>query len=65
MSNQYAEAAIETIYEAVEMMERYDVLQELRSRDGFTADTYQIESLRGLLIDQRLQDLEDMEAAYT
>jgi len=65
MSNQYAEAAIETIYEAVEMMERYDVLQELRSRDGFTADTYQIESLRGLLIDQRLSDLEDMEAAYT
>ena len=47
MSNQYAEAAIETIYEAVEMMERYDVLQELRSRD------------------QRLSDLEDMEAAYT
>jgi|LWDU01.1.fsa_nt_gi Fe2+ or Zn2+ uptake regulation protein len=65
MSNQYAEAAVETIYEAVEMMERYDVLQELRSREGFTAETYQIESLRGLLIDQRLQDLEDMEAAYT
>ena len=65
MSNQYAEAAIETIYEAVEMMERYDVLQELRSREGFTADTYQIESLRGRLIDQRLSDLEDMEAAYT
>jgi hypothetical protein len=57
MSNQYTEAAIETIYEAVCMMERYDILQELRSRDGFTADTYQIESLRGRLIDQRLSDL--------
>ena len=65
MSNQYTEAAIETIYEAVCMMERYDILQELRSRDGFSADTYQIESLRGRLIDQRLSDLEDMEAAYT
>ena len=57
MSNQYTEAAVETIYEAVSMMERYDILQELKSRDGFSADTYQIESLRGLLIDQRLADL--------
>ena len=57
MSNQYTEAAIETIYEAVCMMERYDILQELRSRDGFSAATYQIESLRGRLIDQRLADL--------
>jgi Fe2+ or Zn2+ uptake regulation protein len=57
MSNQYTDAAIETIYEAVSMMERYDILQELKSREGFTAETYQIESLRGLLIDQRLGDL--------
>ena len=50
------EQAIETIYNDVIEMTRYDILQELRSRAGFTADTYKIENLQNLLVEQRFEE---------
>ena len=56
MSNQYNDQIIEAIYEDVIEMTRYDILQELRSRAGFTADTYKIENLQNLLVEQRFEE---------
>ena len=56
MSYHFTEQAIEANYNDVVEMTRYDILQELRSRKGFTAETYQIENLQDLLTEQRFND---------
>ena len=56
MSNQYNDQIIETIYDSVCEMSRYEILKELKSREGFTRATYQIDTLIDLLVTQRWEE---------
>lgn len=64
MSNQYTEAANEAIYDDVCEMTRGEILKELKSREGFTRATYQIDTLIDLLAEQRIEEANERWAFY-
>jgi hypothetical protein len=56
--------AEEYIYDTVCDMTRGEILKELKSREGFTRDTYQIDTLIDLLAAQRIEEAQDRWAWY-